>query len=144
MATWQWGKGRFEEIFGQRSPGSFVQNWPEGKRIAVLLTFDTQGDVDAAASWASDPNAFWPGGSINYCDLTMRQYDMVEGLGRVGRILKKHDVRGTFMFCGMTAEWYPDAVTAMMDAGHEIGVHGYRHVSLCSLTADEEREKVER
>lgn len=144
LSSWQWGQGRFKEIFGERRPGSFVDNWPKDKRIAILLTFDTQGDVDAAAEWASDPNAFWPGGRINYCDLTMREYDILEGVPRVERILHKHDVRGTFLFCGLTAEWYPDSLRSVMDRGHEIGVHGYRHVPLTALNDEEEREEVER
>lgn len=144
MAAWQWGQDRFEEIFGVRSAGTFVENWPKDKRIAVLLTFDTQGDVDAAATWASHTNAFWPNGAINYCDLTMRQYDIFEGLARVTRILKKHDVRATFLYCGLTADWYPSAIKSVMDEGHEIGVHGYRHIGLCYLTDEQEREEVER
>ena len=44
---WTWHKDKFEEIFGQRVVGDFGRNWPDGMRIAVVLTFDTQGDIDA-------------------------------------------------------------------------------------------------
>ena len=47
LNDWTWEPQRFEETFGERLPGRFHENWPQDKRVAVLLTFDTQGDVDA-------------------------------------------------------------------------------------------------
>lgn len=142
IARWTWHKGRFEEIFGARTEGDFVKRWPAGKSLAVLLSFDMQADVDAAAAWSSHPNAFWDSGEINYCDATMRLYDVREGLARVLRILDKYRAPATFMFCGLTVEWYPELAKEVLGAGHEIGVHGHRHVKLCNLTPDEELEEI--
>ncbi|HYS30153.1 MAG TPA: hypothetical protein VEQ12_11750, partial [Candidatus Limnocylindria bacterium] len=64
VARWTWHKGRFEEIFGDRSEGRFVESWPKGKSLAILLSFDMQADVDAAAAWSSHPNAFWENGAV--------------------------------------------------------------------------------
>jgi peptidoglycan/xylan/chitin deacetylase (PgdA/CDA1 family) len=142
IARWEWHKGRFEEIFGERSAGRFVERWPRNKNLGVLLSFDMQADVDAAAPWSSHPNAFWDNGRTNYCDATMRLYDALEGLSRVLRILDKYGAPATFMFCGLTAEWYPELAREVVDAGHEIGVHGHRHVKLCNLTPEEELEEI--
>lgn len=142
IARWTWHRGRFEEIFGVRTEGRFVERWPAGKSLAVLLSFDMQADVDAAAGWSSHPNAFWDSGAINYCDATMRMYDAREGLARVLRILDKYRAPATFMFCGLTVEWYPELAKEVIGAGHEIGVHGHRHVKLCNLNADEELEEI--
>jgi hypothetical protein len=45
---WTWHKGRFEEIFGERSEGRFAESWPEGTSLAILLSFDMQADVVVA------------------------------------------------------------------------------------------------
>lgn len=81
---------------------------------------------------------------INYCDLTMRRYDVEEGLRRVLRILAKYEVRATFPTCWMTANWYPDVVPKVLDGGHEVAVHGYHHVDLFHLSREAERIEIER
>ena len=141
-ADWTWRPERFAETFGTRGEGRFAERWPNGKRIAIVLTFDTQADVDAAAR--NYQTCFWESGAINYCDLTMRQYDVVEGLPRILRILRKYDVRATFPTCGATADWYPDEIRTIVDEGHELAVHGYHHMLMTDLSADEERVEVER
>lgn len=141
-ADFSWTKERFEETFGARLPGRFHENWPKDKRICVLLTFDTQGDVDAAVPGYQ--SCRWPGGAINYCDLTMRQYDILEGLPRVLRILDKYSVKATFPLCGRTAEWYPHIVADIMDRDHEIAVHGYHHIPMFELSPEEQRAEIAR
>jgi peptidoglycan-N-acetylglucosamine deacetylase len=140
--TWVWGPDRFEETFGRRLPGKFAENFPAGKRIVAVLTFDTQGDVDAAIPKLGTRT--WPDGSINYCDLTMRQYDITEGLPRILRILDKHGIKGTFAVTGMTADWYPDDIRAIEDQGHEVAVHSHRHLPMFQLSEAEQREETER
>jgi peptidoglycan/xylan/chitin deacetylase (PgdA/CDA1 family) len=145
LADWTWTKERFEEVFGRRLSGGFVERWPAGKRIAVLLTFDTQADVDAAVpNYVAGQTCFWANGSINYCDLTMRQYDVLEGVPRMLRILRELGVKATFPTCGLTAEWYPDTVRAIVAEGHEVAVHGYYHAPMSELTPEEQRLEAER
>jgi hypothetical protein len=50
VARWTWQKDRLEQIFGERSAGRFADSWPSGKSLAILLSFDMQADVDAAAA----------------------------------------------------------------------------------------------
>jgi peptidoglycan/xylan/chitin deacetylase (PgdA/CDA1 family) len=149
-ADWVWHKDDFEKTFGMRQSGRFAQRWPKGVRLAAVLTFDTQGDVDAAVTGdARSASAAYMtcrlrSGNINYCDLTMRQYDVLEGVPRVLRILRKHGVRATFPTCGMTADWYPDMVKSLADEGHEVAAHGYFHAPMDELSDDEERQEIER
>jgi len=142
LDDWTWHKDRFEETLGEKLPGRFAVEWPKDVRLAVLFTFDTQGDIDATTAGA--PNSMWAPDKINYCDLSMRRYDVAEGLDRVLRILSKHEVRATFPTCGLTAEWYPDAVKKLLDHGHEVAAHGYHHVDLFHLSPTEEREEIGR
>ena len=43
-------------------------------------------------------------------------------------ILEKHNVASTFFISGVCAEQNKDEIRRIRDAGHEIGLHGYRHV----------------
>ncbi|AKM17599.1 Peptidoglycan-N-acetylmuramic acid deacetylase PdaA precursor [Geobacillus sp. 12AMOR1] len=44
-------------------------------------------------------------------------------------LLKKHGVKATFFVVGRKAERYPDIVRRMVEEGHEVGIHNYRHMS---------------
>jgi peptidoglycan/xylan/chitin deacetylase (PgdA/CDA1 family) len=144
LDDWTWHKDDFAKTFGDRVPGRFRENWPANTRIAVALTFDTQGDIDAALPGRS--NGRWPGyeDRINYVDLAMRQYDVLDGVPRVLRILAKHGVQATFPVSGMTCDWYPDTVREIASHGHEVAAHGYHHVLSIQLTPEQEREEIER
>jgi peptidoglycan-N-acetylglucosamine deacetylase len=141
---WTWHKDDFEKIFGRRTEGAFARNWPKGTRIVVLLTFDTQGDIDADVP--GDYSGKWPGypDETNFCDLTMRLYDVTEGVPRILRLLARHEIQATFPLSGMTCDWYPEMAREIADAGHEIAVHGYHHVEHYRLDDRQEREEIER
>jgi len=63
------------------------------------------------------------------------------------RVLEAFDeakVKGTFFVLGELARDYPAVVRTIGDAGHELGVHGWRHTPLWESTPDEfAREAVE-
>lgn len=46
---------------------------------------------------------------------------------RILEILDRFGVTATFFMLGSRAEAYPDLVRQVAAAGHEVGVHGYRH-----------------
>ncbi len=144
FAGWTWQATDFERIFGRRVAGAFTGNWPESTRIAVLLTFDTQGDIDADVP--GDYSGKWPGypDETNFCDLTMRLYDVIEGVPRILRLLDRHQIQATFPVSGMTCDWYPDMVREIAAAGHEVAVHGYHHIEHYRLDDAQERAEIER
>lgn len=43
-------------------------------------------------------------------------------------LLERHNVAATFFVSGVCAEQNKDEILRIRDAGHEIGLHGYRHV----------------
>lgn len=51
-------------------------------------------------------------------------------------LFNKYGTKATFFVLGTVAEWYPDLIEAIKDAGHEIGIHGYTHKRLCNHTRD--------
>jgi polysaccharide deacetylase family protein (PEP-CTERM system associated) len=58
--------------------------------------------------------------------------------------LAARDVRGTFFVVGETAERHPELVREVAARGHEVGLHGWRHVALTERGPDGLRTDVER
>jgi peptidoglycan/xylan/chitin deacetylase (PgdA/CDA1 family) len=104
-------------------------HWPNGKRVAVTLTFDFQGgeDVRPLASGLVD-NEEW----------TQCEYGPHTAIWRILRILDEEGVKATFLTCGGIAERYPDAIKAIVAKGHEIAGHGYHHECARDLTLEQE------
>ncbi|GHV55998.1 polysaccharide deacetylase [Synergistales bacterium] len=59
-------------------------------------------------------------------------------------LLKKHGARATFFVLGWIAEQRPGLVKRIYEAGHEVGVHGYGHARVTSLSREEFREDLAR
>jgi peptidoglycan/xylan/chitin deacetylase (PgdA/CDA1 family) len=50
----------------------------------------------------------------------------------------------TWFSTGEVAERYPDAVRAVVDAGHELGCHGHTHRRFDAMGEDDARDEIER
>lgn len=48
--------------------------------------------------------------------------------------LAQRNAKATFFLCGYRLEQYPKLAQQIVAAGHEIGVHGYSHKSMCAMT----------
>ena len=48
--------------------------------------------------------------------------------------LKERDVKATFLLCGYRIEDYPVEANRIAAEGHEIGIHGYSHDSMSTMT----------
>ena len=58
---------------------------------------------------------------------------------RILKLLAKYEIPSTFFIPGHTLETYPDVCQLVVDAGCEVGIHGYAHESNARLDLDEER-----
>jgi peptidoglycan/xylan/chitin deacetylase (PgdA/CDA1 family) len=66
------------------------------------------------------------------------------GAPRLLALLKKHGIATSWYVPGHTIETYPDAVKAVVDAGHEIAHHGWTHRPPASLTREQEEAELVR
>jgi peptidoglycan/xylan/chitin deacetylase (PgdA/CDA1 family) len=57
-------------------------------------------------------------------------YDLASSTQRILDTLAAHNARAVFFVVGRLAEKEPQIVEAIVDAGHEIGLHGYDHHDL--------------
>lgn len=110
--------------------------WPEGGRIAVMLTFDFD------AEFLRISRAKSKGGAIGFSDYSRGQYGPHEGLRRCLDTLALYRVRGTFFVPGVVAETYREQVEEIHACGHEIAYHGYRHESARGISREEEAENM--
>ncbi len=93
--------------------------WPRGKKCAVCLSFD----VDGETMWlARDPDNAKRAGLMS-----QGEYGPRVAVPRILKLLEKHALKATFFIPGWIAEKYRDMVREIHAAGHEIGHHGYLH-----------------
>ena len=113
--------------------------WPEGKKSAVMFTFDLDGDT----TWENG-NRGLPNGDKYIKSLSIGQYGPKRCVERILAKLEEYGVKGTFFVPGLTAERYPDIVCKIEEMGHEIGHHGYAHERFASHTVEEQIEIIEK
>jgi peptidoglycan/xylan/chitin deacetylase (PgdA/CDA1 family) len=111
-------------------------NWPNGARIAVMLTFD----FDAETLWLSrDPaNARRPG------TLSQGTYGARVAAPKILETLDEAGVKGTFFVPGWTAENWTDRVEMILKSGHEVAHHSYSHRWIDPDFPDQEVEEMEK
>lgn len=99
----------------------------------VCLTFD----FDALSVWlASFPPA-------TPAKLSRGEYGVRMGLPRILALLASYSLPATFFVPGHTADSFPDAIEAILAAGHEVAHHGYSHRDPGALSPAEERRELE-
>jgi len=91
--------------------------WPDGKRVAVLLTFDFDAELLRYAVIGR--------GKTGFADISRGKYGPDEGLDRCLRVLNEEKVPATFFVPGKICEIYPECVKAIADGGYELAYHGY-------------------
>lgn len=94
-------------------------HWPEGKRMALLLSFD----IDAETLWLTRN----PINARHLVHMSRGLYATKQGLPRILKMLAEQSLQATFFTTAYTAEIHPEIIKYIADQGHEIGYHGYMH-----------------
>ena len=69
---------------------------------------------------------------------------VVANTQRFLELLASRNIKATFFVLGYEAEWHPELVREIADAGHEIGSHGYAHQLAYTQSEVEFRDDVAR
>jgi peptidoglycan/xylan/chitin deacetylase (PgdA/CDA1 family) len=106
---------------------SDIGRWPEGARAAVSVTVDNLGEAAEIELGLRPPDAELGG-----------HYSVTTALPIVLETLDSARLTATFFVEGINAEVYPEALTSIAEAGHELGYHAWCHEDWSSL--DEQAE----
>ena len=67
-----------------------------------------------------------------------------EDIGTILSVLDKYDVKATFFMLGSWAENHHEEVTAIFNAGHELGNHSYSHNDMPSMSYDDIMQDIQK
>jgi len=95
-------------------------------RHIVCLTFD----FDAMSGWVAR-------GMTTPTPISRGEFGAV-GARRILPLLAKYDIASTWFIPGVVIGTYPEVCRAVVEAGHEIGHHGWTHAPPASLSREKE------
>ena len=98
-------------------------------RHIACLTFD----FDAMSG-------FMARGMLSPTPVSRGEFGADVGVPRILALLKKYGLPASFYIPGHTLATYPDACKRIVDAGHEIGHHGWTHVPPTQLAREKEEQ----
>ena len=90
-------------------------------------------DVDAVAGWLGSY-----GGEDSPCDISRGLFAGEVGVPRLVRLFNRYDIPTTWFIPGHSIETFPEQCKLVVDAGHEIGMHGYSHENPIAMTPEQE------
>ena len=90
-------------------------------------------DVDAVAGWLGSY-----GGEDSPDDISRGIFAGEVGTRRLLKMFDKYEMRSTWFVPGHSIETFPEETRMIVEAGHEVGMHGYSHENPISMTREQE------
>jgi peptidoglycan/xylan/chitin deacetylase (PgdA/CDA1 family) len=103
----------------------------------ILCAFGV--DVDAVAGWLGSY-----GGENSPDDISRGLFAGEVGTPRLLRLFERYGLRTTWFIPGHSIETFPEQTAQVVDAGHEVGVHGYSHENPIAMTREQEMQVLDR
>lgn len=129
-----WSNQKILETVNHVGMGAKLKSgsWPNGARVAVMLTFDD----DTQAPLLRD-------GTTEATALSAPDYGAQTGTPRLLEVLDRHQVPATFFVTGVDSLIHPDLVPSLLKSGrNEIGIHGWIHEYPPGLDSAQEEERL--
>jgi peptidoglycan/xylan/chitin deacetylase (PgdA/CDA1 family) len=92
-------------------------------------------DIDAVAGWLGSY-----GGEDSPSDIQRGMFAGEVGTPRLLKLFDKYGLRTSWFIPGHSIETFPEQTRMIVDAGHEIGAHGYSHENPVAMTPRQEED----
>jgi peptidoglycan/xylan/chitin deacetylase (PgdA/CDA1 family) len=128
---WKWSMDSVNAVVNEVRAGRSLQpkTWPNGARVAVLLSFDVDNETIAIRY-----------GEPTVGSLAEMQYGARVGLPRIMTLLDKHRIPASFFIPSVSLAITPSMAALIKASGrHEFGVHGWIHELNMTLPDSAER-----
>lgn len=130
MEPWEWPEERWRGAVDRVRAGRALRApWPGGARVAVAISFDPDHETLSLRTGETSPG-----------ELSRGEYGNRVAAPRVLALLERFGVRASFYMPAVSALLHPDEVRGYVEAGHELGMHGWIHERNTALPAGVERD----
>jgi peptidoglycan/xylan/chitin deacetylase (PgdA/CDA1 family) len=128
---WTWPEATWREHVDRVRAGRSLapSRWPGGAKVAVALSFDSDHETIPLRGNETSPGK-----------LSQGEYGARAGVPRIMNLLAGHDIPATFFVPAVCALLRPYEIKSYVDAGHEVGMHGWIHERNALLDESTERE----
>ncbi len=99
----------------------------------ILVSYGV--DIDAVAGWLGSY-----GGEDSPDDISRGLFAGEVGIPRLLKLFKKYNIPATWFAPGHSIETFPEQMKMIVDAGHEIGAHGYSHENPIAMSRKQEED----
>jgi peptidoglycan/xylan/chitin deacetylase (PgdA/CDA1 family) len=96
-------------------------------------------DVDAVAGWLGSY-----GGADSPNDIQRGIFAGEVGVPRLVQLFKRYGIITSWFFPGHSIETFPEQTAMVVEAGHEIGAHGYSHENPIAMSPQQEEDVLAR
>jgi peptidoglycan-N-acetylglucosamine deacetylase len=133
--AWAWPEHRWRSAVEKVRAGRSLRpaRWKDGARVCVALSFDSDHETTTLRE-----------GSVSPGRLSQGEYGARTAVPRILDLLRREGIRASFFVPGVVAELHPDEQRRVVDAGHELAMHGWIHELTSELPAAAERELMHR
>lgn len=109
-------------------------NWPENAAFGLTVTIDVDGDLPFLAQD--------PANIDRHKSRSTGLYGPDEGAARLLNLMDELGLTTTWFIPGQIAERYSDLVRRIKSSGHEIAVHGHRHLDFDGIELEEQVSEI--
>ena len=92
-------------------------------------------DVDAVGGWLGSY-----GGEDSPDDISRGLFAGEVGVPRLLALFDKYDLQASWFVPGHSIETFPEQTRMIVEAGHEVGAHGYSHENPIAMTPRQEED----